>query len=173
MKFFKDWSYNRKLQNHLHYQSSRDQVEVNTGNQIGVVFDYENENDLKFLQKFKEQYKSEGKFVQILAYIEDNQVVNHFDFKAFTNKELSWEGIPNSPIVTEFLERKYDIIFFPIRNYSRPLEFVSMVSQSRLKVGTFRHSLQDYYDILLDIKPQTRINDIFDQFLKHLNILVN
>ena len=173
MNFFKDWSYNKKLQNYLHNQSSRGQVEVNTGNQIGVVFDYQSEHDLKFFQKFKEEYKSEGKFVQILAYIEDNQAINHFDFKAFSKNELSWEGIPNSPVVTEFLSRNYDILFFPIRNYSRPLEFVSMVSKSRLKVGTFRHSLQDYYDILLDIKPQTRINDIFDQFLKHLNILVN
>lgn len=169
----KDWSYKRKLQYQLKSQSSPKNYTGNTGNQIGVVFDYIDEKDLDVLSKYKEGFRSEGKFVKILAYINEDIDVTNYDFKAFSKKELSWEGIPNSEHVQEFLNRKYDVLFFPIREYTRPLEFISMVSEAKLKIGTYHESMHEYYDILLDAKPETRINDIFDQFLKHLNILSN
>jgi hypothetical protein len=173
LKFLKDWSYKRKLQNQIETQSSPKQDSLNVGKQIGVVFDYQDKNDLEFLKNLKAEFRAEGKFVKLLGYVDDDVEVGLLDFKAFSRKELTWEGIPKSIAVQEFLDHKYDIFFYAVRNHTRPLEFISIVSQSKLKIGTYQESLQDYYDILVDIKPQTRINDIFDQFLKHIKFLSN
>ena len=172
MKFLRSWSYNRKLQHKLGLKSSQS-TPIQKGRFVGIVFDYNNEQEVLYIKNLAAQYKIDGFITKVLGFVDEPIDTEKFDFRAFSRKNLGWDGIPEHPDVDEFLSRDYDLLFFAIRSYNPAMAYLAKLSTARIKLGTFHPELKNDFDILLDINLPCKINDIFDQFLTHLKIVSN
>lgn len=102
---------------------------------IGVLFDSTDAKLNNEIVGFIKKYKKEGLDVQCLAMIDKKIETTSFIFDTFSSKNISWASVPNFEELNNFHNKKFDILlnFYPVGN--KTLEFISIVSKARMRIG--------------------------------------
>ncbi|HMP28732.1 MAG TPA: hypothetical protein PKD85_03980, partial [Saprospiraceae bacterium] len=122
----KRWWFEKSIipvQNSSHYyQDRKNQI-------IGIISDLESGVEEAIL--IKNYFSQPGTMIYQLHFTENLPEENHY---FFSNKQVSWYGIPKGELVNKFLERQYDICFFIISKPSLHMEYLLRTTKSSLRM---------------------------------------
>ncbi len=138
---------------------------------IGILFDASLSANCVFMNEYRQTLIERGKEVAILGYFDDKQVHNNVIFKYFNKKDLNWYMHPDSDVVREFTNQRFDILISLHLNASPPLEYVSAVSQAHMRVGRHRENSDYAYDFMIDINNDYDLKGFADQIEYYLKII--
>ena len=173
LDYIKKWSYNRKLQEKKTHQQKVREQRHNPGNKLGILYTSESRDDIQIIRQLKQDFKSRGMIVKSLAYIDDKVDTTNLTQKAFSKNNITWDGIPQSPFVDEFINWEFDLLVCPLPHMKQCLEYIIDLTTANLKVGCNSEGAEEHYDIIIDGCRDKQLNDILAEIFQHLKILSN
>lgn len=175
MRILKKW----QAQLHDHFlakqlsQMRRNQqpVTFEEAQSIGLLFDATELDNRNFVQAYAEQLKKKGKKVKLLAFLNETKQQNQFTFAHFSRKEIDWLMRPKGDAVETFVKTPFDYLINLYESGKKPLEYISILSQAHLKVGTYpiKHG---GFDLVIEMQEEHQLSHFvkqLDYFFKRLN----
>ena len=123
---------------------------------IGIVFDATNNEDFDLVKKYVTYLKEMKKKVKAIGFF--NQKVtpamaySKLEYDFFSLKDLSWNNIPNSIYVKNFIEDDYDILLDLNLDDLFPLRYISSLSKARFKAGKKSEKNNSIFDMMIELE---------------------
>jgi len=92
------------------HQSNRNIINLNAAKEIGIIFYAKTPDDTNVINQFAAYLKEQKKKVNILAFYNSKKTALNFNFPYFNKKDINWHFEPISPNVTDFIQKKFDIL---------------------------------------------------------------
>lgn len=176
-------SFISNLQNRLHRYFLKQKIKKNNAERysrsfnkvkhIGILFDATAPENEPIVSAYRTKLQEEGKIVDMLAYIDDNQPHDQQFYKYFNRKSLNWSLEPKGEHVEQFTQTPFDILLNLHLNVSQPLEYISTLSKAHLRVGQFRDTNnEECYDLSIDTHQGDNLKNFIgqvDYYIKSLN----
>lgn len=169
-KYFGAWDLRRKTR---HQDRKKLIHNFTTAKTAGVIFTCRNEEEFTAVKGFKNFLESESIQTDVIGYVSDKSIPDHFllrtGFNFFCQRDLTWYYRPDKQFVSDFIKKKYDILFdLSLREYF-PIEYIVKLSPSSYKIGRFMDS--DRYDLMIDIHNEQSVSYLIDQIRHYISIL--
>ena len=139
---------------------------------VGIVYDSTNPDNDIIITKFAEQLRTQGKTVDILAFINDKKIDHKADIELFNTKNLDWNLTPVDERVEKFAAKNFDLLlacFLEDNNF--PLEYVVRTSQAKWRVGNFSEHKTDYYEMMVNTETKKELSYFLQQVTHFLNAI--
>jgi hypothetical protein len=142
---------------------------------IGLLYDATDPNNFEIVKAYVKNVRNQQKDILALGYVDkkvlpQNQFAQ-FGIDFFTRKHLNWQMIPNTTIVRNFINEKFDILINLNNNKCFPLRYIVAVSQARFRVGRFDKKNIMCYDLMIHTKNETGIKDFIEEVENYLRQL--
>lgn len=121
---------------------------------IGILFDATDPAETQEVLQYKKQLQKQGKKVRLLAYINSRSKEIEASFPFFLRSDLSWKSIPQHTAVEHFLTTSLDLLMVLTPTSNLAFEYISSLSDARLKMGPYSKDVNSY-DFMLEISKQT------------------
>jgi hypothetical protein len=164
-------SLNKKLR---HFQRIRESHNFETAKTAGILFtptDQASFEQIKHFLTYLGDYKLQ---IYVLGYIDAKTIPESFLFwkgiNLFSRKELSWSMIPKTPVVTDFIDKPFDVLLDLSLTDFFPVEYIARLSKSKFKVGRFTEN-HDSYDLMFDIENEKNLDSYLEYIKKYLNLI--
>ncbi len=122
---------------------------------VGLLYVVNEKTDYLKVQKFAKFIKGEygTRKVHILGYWdgkkdEPDYLQSTATFNYFTKNDLNWKGFPESGVVDNFVNEKFDIIIDLNDYYNIPLRFILLQSDARFKIGRYSEENELFFDMM-------------------------
>lgn len=141
---------------------------------IGILYDATDLEDMMMVSEFVNELFSQKKEVKALGYVNLQELTHRhmpmlqFDF--FFIKDLNWYYKPQNYIISNFVEKDYDILINLCTSNCVPVKYLLASSRAKFKVGKFEEELK-IYDLMIDVKEQSLESLIKE--VKHYLTLIN
>ena len=152
-------------------------INLNKAKDIALVYKVNNEQDYNRINELIKSLKEKKKTVLTIGFINNKYIPpyclsGHSGF--FINlKDLNWYGKPKNDFINEFIKKEFDIIIDLSLEDNFALQYISGLSKSKLKVGRFGNNNSNYYDLMIQTKNETTLNEYIEQLVHYLSILNN
>ena len=145
----------------------------NTARTAGILFTCKNEDDFNAVKDFKQFLENHNIRVEILGYVHDKQVPDHYllrqGFNFICTKDLDWFHRPTGQFALDFCTRNFDILFdLSIEEYF-PLKYLSKLSPSSYKIGIYKET--DDYELMIGLKDQKNVPYFVEQVKYYLSLI--
>jgi hypothetical protein len=161
----RDFAHQRTLKQALRQKArpqGRDQVNLHSAQNIGILFDASQTDDRETILRFAERLRKQGKRVSLLGFFDDVVEADHFPFKSFNYKQIDWALRPNAETVKEFTAQEFDLLLHlePVaKTYS---EYIAALSNAKLRVGpSTEHTY--CYDLMIDQPAKAGLSRFIQQ----------
>lgn len=150
----------------------REVVGFEEAKKIGLLYDATEDHNYEVVKQYVKSIRSMQKEVLALGYVDkkvlpSNQFAQYgLDF--FTRKNLNWQMIPGNPIVTNFINERFDILINLNSNKCFPLRYISAVSHARFRVGRFDKKDMLCYDLMIKVNGENGIKIFIEEAEKYL-----
>lgn len=152
-------------------KSSRSSAELDGTESIGILFDATDAANRNRILDYAENLIKNGKKVKLLGFVKSKQKNLSLPFKFFTLQDISWKMIPESIEVNQFLKKRFDILINLYQGHNLPIEYISALSKSNLRVGPFSKNANSY-DLMIDTPSGSDLEHLIKQidfFLNKIN----
>jgi len=144
---------------------------------IGVLYSFSDEEEYKIVNEYIKKWQDENKKVQSIGFFNSKRIPHYFIQKLscdlITKANYNWYGKPTSKFVEPFISEPFDILVdFSLKN-NFTLQYISGLSQSGFKIGSFDSGNSNYYDLMFKNNETTDLRDYIQQILYYLNSLNN
>ena len=140
---------------------------------IGLLYNATEPEDFEIVKTYVKKLLADKKEVTSLGFVDKKELpANQFaklglDF--FTRKNLNWYMVPNSPLVTNFINEEFDIIINLNIGMCFPLQYISAISKAKYRVGQYDLKNAIYYDLMI----HTPKNETLEHFIKETDFYLN
>lgn len=125
--------------------------------QVGIIFDATNPIYFETIKNLVKDLNHKKIEVTVLGYINHKDVPELYlyrkGFDFFTRNELNWKFIPESAIVTGFINKPFDILINLTLDQSFPIRYVASRSKAHFKVATF-DQWEYLFDMTIDLQKE-------------------
>jgi hypothetical protein len=156
------------------FSRAREGHNFESANTAGILFapsDTVSFEQIKQFLGFLNQHKLQ---IYVLGYIDNKQIPESFLFwkgiNLFSKKELNWKFIPNTPLVTDFIEKPFDLLFDLSLDDYFPVEYIARLSKSKCKIGRFTQKHSDY-DLMFELDDKRKLDSYLENIKQYLNII--
>lgn len=136
---------------------------------IGIVFDASEKEDFELVKKYISYLKEMKKRVKAIGFFNSKETppmaYSKLEYDFFSLKDLSWNNIPKSFYVKNFIDEQYDILLDMNLKDVFPLRFISSLSRAKFKVGKSSKWNSSAFDLMFDIGTKNNLK----YFLKNLD----
>jgi uncharacterized protein DUF6913 len=134
---------------------------------IGVLFDASELEQKQAVLDFAGHLREEGKSVSLLAFVDRSLKGENQPFHTFSKKNLDWALRPKTSVVTDFLEKPFDLLLVFSQKEIVPVEYIAATSKARFRVGMA--SEKTYcYDLMIDTPKEGGLRAFIDQVVFYL-----
>ncbi len=165
---FRDYFYKRKLAER-HSKPERVITNLKDAASIGIVYDSTNLQNDAVISAFSENLRQQGKTVDVLGFVNDNQTEQKSDIIVFNKKCLNWAMVPQHESVEKFAAKKFDLLIAAFPQENLPLEYVARISAAKWKVGAYHANKTDFYDIMINLGTRNELPYFLEQSTHFLN----
>ena len=142
---------------------------------IGLLYDATDEQDYEVIKSYVKSIRNERKDVLALGYVDKRELPKNqfaqYGLDFFTRKNLNWHLIPCNPIVTNFINEPFDILINLSSNSCFPLRYIAATSHARFRVGRFDKKSTFCYDLMINAKSNTSIQDFLKLADNYIRII--
>ena len=172
-----------KISNYLLQQEIRNlnrQVSVipfSEAKNIGILYEATHDKDYELIKNYVKDLRSYSKDVLALGYYnrkelpETRYIKLGLDF--FTLKSLNWKMKPNHPIVTNFMNREFDILICMNLDRSIPIRYVSSHTKARFKIGRYDPVCAKIFDFMIKVEDKPDLRIMIEQVNHYLKLIKN
>src|ERR1035437_194856 len=122
---------------------------------IGIVFDATDKEDFELVKKYVIYLKEMKKKVKAIGFFNQKEsppmAYSKLEYDFFSLKDLSWNNIPNSIYVKNFIADEYDILLDLNLNDLFPLRYISSLSKARFKAGKKNEKNNSIFDMMIEL----------------------
>jgi hypothetical protein len=148
----------------------RKTVNLADSNEIGILFDATDPDKVTLINQFAESLKKEKKHVVLLGYYDQPKRAINFNFAYFNRKNLNWHLQPTGDVITEFLNRRFDILINAYAKENLPLEYMSAMSHAAFRMGAYNKEKTYAYDFMVDMKEEEDLRWLLNQYRHYLQM---
>jgi len=127
---------NNKLRN---FKRQRESHNFESAKTAGILFTPTDQVSFEQIKQFLSYLSTYKLQIYVLGYIDSKTIPESFLFwkgiNLFSRKELGWMFIPKSTIVTDFIDKPFDILFDLSMTDFFPVQYISRLSKSKLKLA--------------------------------------
>ncbi len=153
----------RALKKQLKLQSfQRNPVEYQKAKNIGVLVNASDPQNIEIVKKFVATNSKSMRNVKVLAYFHDKEEHPNFPYSYFGKKDINLISKPSGPIVEQFINQPFDILFNLCQEKNLMLNYIAALSKAHMRVGPFQENT-DHYDLIVDIPQGKGINYFIQQ----------
>ena len=154
------------------HKIKRSSVTWDESKSIGILFDglnvAANPEILDFIKKSKKQ----GLNVKALAIVNKKLDTSSLIFDTISSKDISWSQVPKLDALNNFHTTPFDILFNFYNSGIKPLEFISMISNAKMRIG-FQGTNIDCSDLLVGNAQHSSFIDLVEsskKILRHMAV---
>jgi hypothetical protein len=163
---------NNKLRN---FNRIRESHNFDSATTAGILFTPTDQVSFEQIKQFLNYLGTYKLQIYVLGYIDSKTIPESFLFwkgiNLFSRKELGWMMIPKSTVVTDFIDKPFDLLFDLSMTDFFPVEYISRLSKSKFKIGRFTTS-HDSFDLMFELDHSNKL-DNYLEYIKHYLNLIN
>ena len=164
-------SLNKKLRN---FKRIRESHNLETAKTAGILFTPTDQTSFEQIKQFLTYLGNYKLQIYVLGYIDAKTIPESFLFwkgiNLFSRKELGWSLVPKTAVVTDFIDKPFDILLDLSLDDFFPVEYIARLSKSKFKVGRFTENHRAY-DLMFDIAKNKDLNSYLDYIKEYLNLI--
>lgn len=142
---------------------------------IGILYVLNDAPDYEIVEKFVTLLQRERKEVKALGYVRNKNLISRFlpklSFDFFSRKDITWFYKPLHDKVRDFTEKEFDILIDLNLQDFFPLKYISGLSRAKCRVGRYSEENLDFYDLMLETKPDTGMGAYIEQIHHYLTVI--
>lgn len=142
---------------------------------IGIIYEATDEREFKIVRDFVSKLKETTPEVASIGYVDKKDLdgfhIQPIEFGFFCKKDLNWYGKPKHYAVSDFTDKKFDILIDLQLAEIIPLRFILAQSNAKFKVGRKPVRLEEFYDLMLEVKPYVALKYFIEQTVHYLKII--
>ncbi|WPR70605.1 hypothetical protein SLW70_11745 [Flavobacterium sp. NG2] len=168
LKYLKEFSVKRKLKNSLF--AEKKQPNSNAIKTVGLLID---ESYFKNKKLLVEQLVTSGFLkvnIDVLVYRSRSSKNKVCEYPVFTSNDVNWNGVINNQVVTDFIDKEFDLLISYYDVEKAILLLVTHHSKADLKVG-FSSIDKRLNNLMININAENYkvfVHELF-RYLKILN----
>ena len=142
---------------------------------IGILYILDDVPDYDRISEFVATLQHDRKEVKALGFVKNKTLISRFlpklSYDFFSRNDLNFFYKPFHSKIKDFIEKEFDILIDLSVKDSLPLKYISGLSAALCKVGRFSEEDLSCYDLMIDVKKGTGINEYIDQVVHYLSII--
>lgn len=143
---------------------------------IGIVWDASRTDEFSFLSRFHQRMAENKAEVNILGYFSGNSLPNQYTairyLSIIKKEELNFFYHPVSAETNTFVNKNFDVLIDLNFKKLLPLQYISSLSNARLKVGLFEpESGNTPFDLMMEVKNPVNIEDYLNNVIHYLEMI--
>lgn len=142
---------------------------------IGILYTVNEVFDYDRVAEFVTQLQGEQKEVKALGFVSNKNLIERFlpklSFDFFSKKDLTWFYKPIHNQVRDFIDKEFDLLIDLSMHDSFPLKYIAGLSNALCRVGKFSEENTDYYDLMIDVKPNMSSEDYLGNIRHYLTVI--
>jgi hypothetical protein len=137
--------------------------------QIGVLFCMPENAEHAALNLLIQHLGTEGKQVQVLAFLPDQSHRNHyqFEFDFFTPKDISLTGEITAAEVQKFIATPFDYLFCVAPKPFGEVDNVLLQSKAKCRVGVYDAERTACYELMISPLTNAPLTKVLDTMLRY------
>jgi hypothetical protein len=165
------YSLSRKLKN---FRRVRESHNLETAKTAGILFNPTDQTSFEQIKQFLTYLGNYKLQIYVLGYIDDKTIPESFLFwkgiNLFSKKELNWNLVPKTPVVTDFIDKPFDLLFDLSLTDLFPIQYISRLSKSKFKIGRFTEE-HDSFDLMFELHDDQKLETFLEYIKKYLNMI--
>ena len=137
---------------------------------IGIVFDATPEKDHKFVLKFQNNLKAEGRDVHVLGFFNQKEEPGPQSFSYFNMEGVGFSMTPSSDIAKQFIEHPFDVLINLDYNSNATINYISAASRALFKIGPATGN-PNHYDLMIDLGRNYKISHLIKEIRRTFNLI--
>lgn len=167
---------NRALNNKLrNFERQRRSYNFESAKTAGILFTPTDQVSFEQIKQFLNYLGNYKLQIYVLGYIDSKTIPESFLFwkgiNLFSRKELGWTLIPKSHLVTDFIDKQFDLLFDLSMDDFFPVEYISRLSKSKFKVGRYTSGHRSF-DLMFELNKTNKL-EVYLDYIKHYLNLIN
>ena len=142
---------------------------------IGVLYNIHNEESYNQILSFLKTLKADQRTVIAMGFYNDKKLPTYLNQSVYNSiiylKDLNWYLKPVNQYVTNFYKEKFDICLNISLEDHYPLHYMMAHSDSKLRVGKYSVTYQDYYDLMIKPDEGTSQQDFIENMMHYLKLI--
>jgi len=138
---------------------------------FGVIFTAGDVRKHDFIKSFIKRLEADGKTVETLSFVGENQENHEFLFDFFSEKDFTFFGGLKSEAVRRFIETPFDYLFHVDMEPNAYAEYVMAKSAALCRVGYYRERKNIAYEMMVKTKEHN-IEELINQLYHYTSSLI-
>ena len=130
---------------------------------IGILYSVEDRAKHDVISAFVERLEEEGKKVEVMTFLGKDKDNYDFKFDFFSPEHINLFGKIKAPNVKEFVEKKFDFLFYIDYEPNPYLEPVLVLSQAKCRVGRLGNETKnELFELMIKLEKGS-ISQLIEQ----------
>lgn len=145
---------------------------------IGLICRLDNEQNWNVLHHFAKVMENQGKSVNIMALLMQNQQLNFVvthqaTYICRTNTDFNFWGLPNSEVIRPFVDKHYDLLIDTIGEENFFSQYIALRTEADLKVvyATPAEDPTEVFDLIIRGDGQVELKGFFNNVIEYLGMI--
>jgi hypothetical protein len=144
---------------------------------IGILYDATQDQDYELIKNYVKDLRGYSKDVLALGYYNRKELpatrLMKLGLDFFTQKALNWKLKPNHPIVTNFMNREFDILICMNLDRSIPIRYISSMTKAKFKIGKYDPDCARIFDFMIKVEDNSDMRILIEQVNHYLKLIRN
>lgn len=172
MSTFKNAIINFRITRALkHEKIARRSIGYEKAHHIGVVFTVGDAQKHRFIKSLIKKLENDGKKVDVISFLGENQENHEFKFDFFTEKDVSILGAFKTENVIRFIEASYDYLFHVDMEPNIFVEHLMAKSAALCRIGYYCENKKNVYEMMVKTKDHN-IEELVNQLYHYTSSLI-
>lgn len=168
MKKLLTFKTNRWIKNN---KSVRSATDYRKSEEIGFIFTVEDRSKHDVVKNFIKRLETDGKHVEILAFLPEKAENHEFLFDFFTKKDVSFWGNYSSELVQKFADKTFDYLLHIDFENTDFINGILAMSKAKCRVGTSADQNRFYEMVINMNSSQRNYQQLADEMYNYISIL--
>lgn len=150
-------------------------INLNEAKAVGIVYNVSDQRVFNTIKGLVKELTTQKRQVMAIGYVDRNSIPNYCiaanSGYYFNQRDLNWYGGPKNDYIKEFINKEFDILIDLNLYDEYALRYISGLSRSKFKVGSYSKTHEKYFDMMIDFKSVSKIEEFIEQVLYYLLVL--
>lgn len=152
-------------------------VSFDRARNIGILYDATIDQDFELMKNYVREIRGLSKEVIALGYYSQKELPGTRFMKLgldlFTRKSLDWRLRPKGAVVSNFMQRKFDILICFNLDHSIPISHLALQSDAIFKIGRYDGRVKNVLDFMIKTTQPVNLKQMMDQVNHYLKLIKN
>ncbi|NVN95233.1 MAG: hypothetical protein HXX18_08120 [Bacteroidetes bacterium] len=172
----KEFAGNHYLNKHLPKNHRfRKIVNLDNAKTLGIIYELKDELTYNHINRFIKFLQDKQINVKAIGYFDGNirpiYAIEKLSLDYYDRKDLNWYAKPKGNYVADFIQTDFDILIDLSLNNIFQTKYIAAMSKAKFKVGKDGENNKVIFDLMIDINPNTTLDEFITLIIHYLSII--